>query len=274
MLMLLGPQEVIERTRRLGLEADFKPYPSMALGAFEVNPVQMTAAYAVFPSQGIWQKPTMVARITDSEGRVLEERVSEPKEVVTPQVAYQMVGLLKGVVERGTATAAKALAIPMAGKTGTTDDYADAWFIGFTPQTTLCVWVGHDTKKSLGKGMTGAKAALPIWMEVAETLKKQNPGLATSDFEVPPGIVFTPVDLDTGLRATPGCRHIAILPTPAGQEPSSECSDRWDRIATLPPSLQRPFYQPKPGEVMTVSSYVTAQAGSGSGDEGEGEEPR
>ncbi len=273
LLMMLGPAEIIERTKRLGVVADFKPYPSMALGAFEVNLMQMTSAYSVFPSQGILQRPYSIEKIADSDGRILEERVPDPKEVISPQVAYQMVSIMKGVVERGTAMAAKSLKISMAGKTGTTDDYSDAWFIGFTPTMTIGVWVGHDTKKSLGKGMTGGKAALPIWMEFAEAMKIQNPALASLDFEVPPGIVFTPVDLETGLRATPSCRLVALIPTPAGTEPARECSERWDRLSGLPPSLQRPFYQPKPGEVMNVASYVeAAREAESAADEGEAEE--
>jgi len=272
LLMLLGPNEVIERARRLGVVADFKPYPSMALGAFEVDLLHMTAAYSVFPSQGIYQKPYSIERITDADGRLLDEHPSDPKEVVTPQVAYQMVSLLRGVVDRGTAMSARSLKLDMGGKTGTTDDYSDAWFVGFTPAMTVGVWVGHDTKKTLGKGMTGAKAALPIWMEFAEAMKQQNPALQSLEFEVPSGIVFTPVDLATGLRATPSCHLISLIPTPAGAEPGQECNERWNQIATLPPSLQRTFYQPKPGEIMTVASYIEGAQGSGTGDE-EADEP-
>jgi penicillin-binding protein 1A len=258
LLMMLGPAEVIERARRLGLEADFKPWPSMALGAFEVSLFDMTSAYSVFPSQGIWQKPYFIERIVDSDGRILEERIPDPKEIVSPQVAFQMVELLTGVVERGTATAAKKLGLPVAGKTGTTDDYSDAWFVGFTPTMTIGVWVGHDTKKTLGKGMTGGKAALPIWIDVVESLKARTPSLADAKWETPPRIIFTPVDLETGLVAEPGCAKVALIPTPPGQEPAGECSPRWDQISALPASLQRRFYQPKPGEVMTIASYVSA----------------
>lgn len=267
-LMMLGPDAVIERVRKVGIDSEMKPYPSMALGAFEVNLLQMTAAYSVFPAQGILQRPHFIQRVVDPDGRVLKEHLPEPREIVSPETAFQMVSLLRGVVDRGTATEARSLQLAIGGKTGTTDDYSDAWFIGFTPTLTIGVWVGNDTKKSLGKGVTGAKAALPIWMDIVRAEAARNPALATADFEVPPRIVWTPVDLDTGLRAHPGCRRIALVPTPAGREPTADCSDRWDRIATLPASLQRPFYTPKPGEVMTIASYVSPH-----GDEEPEEEP-
>ena len=110
--------------------------------------------------------PYSVLKVTDREGNLLEENRPEPKDAIRADTAYVMTNLLRGVVQRGTAAKAAALDWPIGGKTGTTDDFSDAWFVGFDPDITLAVWVGYDQKKPLGPGMTGAEAALPIWIEI------------------------------------------------------------------------------------------------------------
>jgi penicillin-binding protein 1A len=160
----------------------------------------MTSAYSAFPNQGVRMRPYSVVSISDREGNVIEENRPEPHEALRADTAFVMTNLMRGVVLRGTAEAAKSLDWPLAGKTGTMDEYTDAWFIGFDPNITVGVWVGYDEKKPLGGNETGAVAALPIWMEFMKAYidmraDRKNP----PQFEAPGNIVF--VTLDNGVQA-------------------------------------------------------------------------
>ena len=215
----LGPQQVISYARRFGLTAPIPPYLPVALGAAEQTVIEMTSAYSVFPDQGVRMTPYEILRVTDREGNVLEENRPEPKDAIRADTAYVMVNLLRGVVQHGTAVKAASIDWPIAGKTGTTEDFGDAWFIGFDPDLTLGVWVGYDLKKPLGPGMTGAEAALPIWMEIFKSYigdRKDQP-----KFEPPGNIVFVSVDKTTGDvtdPSTPGAVSEAFI---AGTQPGS-----------------------------------------------------
>src|SRR6185437_478001 len=160
------PKQVISYARRFGLTSPLPPYLAVALGAAEATLLEMTSAYSVFPNQGVRMTPYSVLKVTDREGNVLEENRPEPKDAIRADTAYVLTNLLRGVVQRGTAAKAASLNWPIGGKTGTTDDYTDAWFIGFDPDITIGVWVGFDTKKQIGADATGAHAALPIWVDV------------------------------------------------------------------------------------------------------------
>jgi penicillin-binding protein 1A len=192
----LGPKQVIAYARRFGLTAPLPPYLPIALGAGEETLVEMTSAYSVFPNQGVRMTPYSVLKVTDREGNLLEENRPEPQDAIRADTAYIMTSLLRGVVEHGTGVKAAALNWPIAGKTGTTDDFSDAWFIGFDPDITLGVWVGYDQKKPLGQGMSGAEAALPIWIEIFKAWigDRKDP----STFAAPGNIVFVAVDKSTG----------------------------------------------------------------------------
>jgi penicillin-binding protein 1A len=135
-------------------------------------------------------------------------------------VAYLMTDVLQGVIRRGTAVKAKKLKRPLAGKTGTTDDCTDAWFIGYTPSMVVGVWVGYDEKKSLGKKETGAEAALPIWIDFMETVLKDKP---VEEFQATSNIVTIPIDRHSGLRATPDCTDVILESFVAGTEPKQYC---------------------------------------------------
>ncbi len=188
----LGPQQVIAYARRLGLESPLPPYLPIALGAAEATLTEMTSAFAVFPNQGVHMRTYAVLAVKDREGNVLEENKPEPKDAIRADTAYVMTSLLRGVVQRGTATKAAALGWPVGGKTGTTDDYTDAWFVGFDPDITIGVWIGLDQKKPIGHNMTGSEAALPIWIDVMTAWigdRKDPPR-----FEPPGNIVFVSVD--------------------------------------------------------------------------------
>jgi penicillin-binding protein 1A len=195
----LGPNQVIAYARKLGLTSRIPPYLPVALGAAESTLLEMTSAYAVYPNQGVHMQPYAVLKVTDRAGNVLEENRPEPKDAIRADTAYVVTNLLRGVVLRGTAAKAASLNWPLGGKTGTTDDYTDAWFIGFDPDISVGVWIGLDQKKPIGRNMTGAEAALPIWMDVMKAWigdRKEPP-----KFEPPGNIVF--VSVDKGGTATP-----------------------------------------------------------------------
>jgi penicillin-binding protein 1A len=162
----IGIGSVVETTRRFGITTPLPPYLPLALGSADMKLIEHVSAFTVFPDDGIRIDPHMIRRVTSYDGALLEEAHPSIHEVISPEVAHTMTAMLEEVVQFGTGIAAKALKRPAAGKTGTTQDYTDAWFVGFTPQLTSGVWVGFDDKQiSLGKKETGARAALPIWLQ-------------------------------------------------------------------------------------------------------------
>jgi penicillin-binding protein 1A len=197
----VGPEQVVAYARRFGFQGTLPPYLSLALGSAEATLLDATAAYSVFPNQGIRMTPFAVSAISDREGNVLEQRRPEASEAVRADTAFVMTHLLRGVVLRGTGAAAASLEWPLAGKTGTMDNYTDAWFIGFDPNVTVGVWVGYDEKKPIGgssNGETGATAALPIWMEFMRAyIDARGDRANPPQFAAPGNITF--VTLDSGV---------------------------------------------------------------------------
>jgi penicillin-binding protein 1A len=166
----VGINSVVDVTRRFGITTSLPPYLPLALGAADMKLSEHVSAFTVFPNDGIRIDPHMIRRVTSYDGALLEEAHPVVHDVISPEVARTMTAMLEEVIQFGTGIQAKALGRPAAGKTGTTQDYTDAWFIGFTPQITAGVWVGFDDKQiSLGKKETGAKAALPIWLEFMQS---------------------------------------------------------------------------------------------------------
>jgi penicillin-binding protein 1A len=160
---------------RMGITASIPANLSVALGATDMTLLEVTSAYSTFPNHGIRMRPRLINRVTDYDGDILEERFVEPHDVVPERLAGQMVDLLQEVVRSGTATRAQVLGRPVGGKTGTTNDFTDAWFLGFTPSITAGVWVGFDEKVSLGNSETGGRAALPIWISFMEQVYEGMP---------------------------------------------------------------------------------------------------
>jgi len=157
---------VIDVARRFGITSALPPYLPLVLGAAEITLIEHTSAFTAFPNEGIRIEPHFIRRVASYDGAVLEEARPKVHDVVQPDTARMMVAMLREVVEFGTATKAKELGRPLGGKTGTTNEFSDAWFIGFSPSLTTGVWVGNDDKRiSLGKKETGARAALPMWMD-------------------------------------------------------------------------------------------------------------
>jgi len=173
----IGIKTVIDYARRFGITSNLPPYLPVALGAAEVTLLEQTSAYSVFPNDGVRLVPRYITKVTDYDGRVLEEDFPEVKDVISSRTARIMTGMLQEVVQHGTAAAAGSLKLPLAGKTGTTNDFTDAWFVGFSPTMTCGVWIGYDEKKTLGAKESGAHAALPMWMEFMKTaLAGKDPG--------------------------------------------------------------------------------------------------
>ncbi|MFQ5789094.1 MAG: penicillin-binding protein 1A [Acidobacteriota bacterium] len=213
----ISPARVADMARRLGLSGPVPPYLSLPLGSAEATLLEMVSAYSTFANQGIRMRPYFVAKVTDRDGNLLEETHPEAASAIRADTAYIITNLLKGVVQRGTAARAARLGRPLAGKTGTTNDYTDAWFIGYDPRLAAGVWVGFDQKRSLGDGEVGARTALPAWIEFMETVLADQP---VEDFPIPSNIVFVPVDRHTGYPSTGAGPDVIMEAFIAGTEPA------------------------------------------------------
>jgi penicillin-binding protein 1A len=165
----LGPEAVIPYARNLGITSPLPPYLSVSIGSAEATLIEMVSAYSALPNQGVRMKPLSILEVTDRNGNSLEQHRSQPYDSMRADLAYITTNLLQGVVLRGTAVSAASFNWPMGGKTGTTNDYSDAWFVGFDPDITVGVWVGFDQKRPIGEGQTGSEAALPVWREIMAT---------------------------------------------------------------------------------------------------------
>ena len=190
----VGIRSVIDYAERFGVTSKLPPYLPVALGSAEITLLEQTSAYSVFPNDGVRVTPRYITRVTDYEGRVLEEDFPEVKDVISERTARIMTSMLREVVLHGTAIGAARMPFPVAGKTGTTNDFTDAWFVGFSPTTTCGVWVGYDEKKALGAKETGARAALPIWMNFMTAAMA---GKDAGDFQPPPATPHAAQKVDT-----------------------------------------------------------------------------
>lgn len=195
----IGPPVVLDFARRLGFTSETPPYLSVALGSAEATLLEVTSAYSVFPNRGVRMVPYRIDRIVDRAGETLEENLPVPQgDAVPADTAYIMTSLMEGVVQRGTGIQASRLGWPLGGKTGTMDDYTDAWFVGFDPDVTVGVWVGYDEKVTLGYDEQGARVALPIWIDFMRTHIDGREAAPGNGFAPPANIVFASVDPDTG----------------------------------------------------------------------------
>lgn len=214
----IGIQRTIGLAHRLGIRSPLHEDLSLALGTSDLSLLELTGAYAALANQGVWISPTPIRYITDAQGKLLEMYVPQLQRAISRELAYVITHMLMGVVERGTGKTAKALGRPIAGKTGTTNDYSNAWFIGYTPSLVTGVWVGYDQPRSLGKEETGARAALPIWIRYMGKALANTPD---ENFPVPEGVVSVPVDLN----ASGTCARPVEMAFLQGTEPSNTCGD-------------------------------------------------
>ncbi|TKB70639.1 MAG: PBP1A family penicillin-binding protein [Nitrospira sp.] len=192
----VGVKNVIEFSRTVGVTSPLPADLSLGLGTSSVGLLELTSVYGVFLNQGSRVEPFAVKSVKDNTGKVLEVTEPESHEVIAKEAAYLITNMMEDVVQRGTGQAAKVLERPIAGKTGTTNDYINAWFIGGTPNLVTGVYVGFDDRRSLGESETGARSALPIWIGFMKEALKQLPVVP---FEIPDGVTFVKVDSSTGL---------------------------------------------------------------------------
>lgn len=216
----VGIKNVRDVAYRLGIQSSLPALPSLALGSVEVSPLEVAIAFSTLANSGVRTEPLAVKNVLDQRGRVLEKRDIRVEKVITPQMAFMMNHLMKGVLDRGTGRGARLQGFgrPAAGKTGTTNDLKDAWFVGYTPDLLAVVWVGFDNQTTLG--LSGAQAALPIWTEF---MKQATVGSPVTDFTPPPGIKMVDVDPLIGCRAPadwPQTIQEAFL---EGEEPTDFC---------------------------------------------------
>lgn len=223
LLQKLGTSVVTSYAKRMGIRSRLVSDLSLALGTSEVNLLELTSSYGVFANQGIRVPPVFVLRVEDKNGKVLEQARPTAEEALSPETALTMTSMLSSVIESGTAASARALGlnVPAAGKTGTTDDYSDAWFVGYVPGLVSGVWVGFDRKQKIGPGMTGAAAALPIWVDITMAATK---GKAPQEFPVPSGVVSVLICAQSGLLANPSCPEAELELFREGMQPTSFCN--------------------------------------------------
>ena len=228
----IGIDYVIDYARHLGIGSELNRDLSLALGSSGVSLLEIVQAYSVFANQGYLVEPAFITKIEDRFGNVLEEMSPIRTQVIEKSTAYIMTNLLEGVVKEGTGQRVKALKRPVAGKTGTTNNLYDAWFVGFSPRFIAGVWVGLDQEQSLGEGETGSRAASPIWLGFMQQILENEP---VRVFPVPEGVVFTKIDAVTGL-----------LPIPESKKTLFECF----KEGTVPTE-----HTPRPGTVTDPEQF-------------------
>jgi penicillin-binding protein 1A len=226
----VGINKTIQVARRLGVTSPLDINLSLALGTSDLSLMEVTSAYSAIANQGVWMPPVTIRYVTDAQGKLLEEHVPEGREALSPETAYVITHMLRGVVERGTGQGAKPLGRPIAAKTGTTNDYSNAWFIGFTPRVATGVWVGYDRPRSLGRDETGSRVAVPIWVAYMGKILGDSP---KEDFPVPERIVSLLVDEDSSGE----CVRPVPMAFIKGTEPSVSCAGVGQRRAPAPPPV-------------------------------------
>ena len=222
MAQSVGFDAIVQTARQAGFTSPMAAVPAVALGSFEVTPLELIAAYAAFANGGDRVTPTALRSIVDREGGVLERAPPRPAQAMRPDEAFLVTHLLTGVIERGTGAPARALGVegPVAGKTGTTNEGRDAWFVGYTPRLVTLVWVGFDERDVLR--LSGGQAALPIWADFMRTAMALVP---SGPFPPPPSITFQDVDPTNGKLATRWCPVVIREAFLASTEPRETCPD-------------------------------------------------
>lgn len=215
----IGAQYAAEYAMKLGFTSLIPPNLALALGAASISPMELTTAYTVFANKGVLTPPYFISKVTDTDGRVLQETIpSVPVPVISPETAYVITNLMQSVVSSGTGHRASIIGRPVAGKTGTTNGAKDAWFVGYIPQLVTGVWVGYDQERSLGSGGTGGQAAAPIW---GEYMQKAILSLPVEDFSAPENVSFVLINPRTGKLARDNTTGAVMECFIKGTEPSS-----------------------------------------------------
>lgn len=232
----IGIRAVSDLAKRLGIKSPLTPDLSLALGSSSVSLLELTSAFGVFANEGVRGEPMTVLSVADSNGRIVEEHLPVAEPAMSKETAYVVTNMMEDVIRRGTGQRARVLERPLAGKTGTTNDFTDAWFVGFSSNLATGVWVGFDDMRSLGDREAGASAALPIWISYMKTALEVVPQTA---FSIPEDVVFARVDPKTGLLAPEGMEGAVIEIFVKGTEPTA---------------IARP--QPKPSDFFRIDSTL------------------
>jgi penicillin-binding protein 1A len=224
LLMKIGVPTVIEYAKRMGINSPIPAVESIAIGAGEVIPMEVVSAFSIFANQGIRVEPLAIVRVESRDGELLWENKPRKEAVLSPQTAYIMTSLLQAVINSGTGYGARlrGFSRPAGGKTGTTNDYTDAWFVGFTPDLITGVWVGFDSPQTIIDKGTGARCALPIWTDF---MIEAHRGLPPRNFPVPSDIMTKMVCSESGLLATDSCPKKSLYSEVfiKGTEPNLDC---------------------------------------------------
>ncbi len=223
LLEQIGVPEVITVASSLGIQSPLSQDLSLALGSSSVTLQEITSAYGVFSNQGMWLRPYHITLVKDVKGELLEQHLFEPRQAMTQENAYLTTNMLMDVIQSGTGRRAKRIGRPLAGKTGTTNGYKDAWFVGYAPNLATGVWVGFDSVRTLGRLESGAHAALPIWTQF---MGKALRDLPVMTFTIPEGIQFAQVDTTTGDLPTKSSRHISTEVFRKGTEPGKAAAQK------------------------------------------------
>ncbi|MFW5947521.1 MAG: penicillin-binding protein 1A [Gemmatimonadota bacterium] len=243
----LGAERVAAMGERLGLSTEIPPYPSIFLGSAEVVPAELVAAFAAFGNGGYRVEPRLYERVEDGDGNVLWEAEPPARQVLDPGVAFLTLNLLEEVVNTGTAAAVRGAGfwLPAAGKTGTTNDGRDAWFIGLTPDLTTGIWLGFDRPRSIFPGASGGRLAAPVWSDIMTRIYRERP--APTPWTPPANVVSAQVDQATGYLATGNCppEDVRMEYFLVGTEPQEYCpvhpetgidrffDDLWQRVRKI-----------------------------------------
>jgi penicillin-binding protein 1A len=223
LLEQIGVPEVVTVASNLGIQSPLSQDLSLALGSSSVTLQEITSAYGVFSNQGMWLQPYQITLVKDVKGEILEQHLFEPRQAMTQENAYLTTNMLMDVIQSGTGRRAKKIGRPLAGKTGTTNGYNDAWFVGFAPNLATGVWVGFDSVRTLGRLESGAHAALPIWTRFMGQALRNVPVMT---FTIPEGIQFAQVDTTTGDLPTKSSRHISSEVFRKGTEPRKAAAQK------------------------------------------------
>jgi penicillin-binding protein 1A len=264
MLQTVGIPAAVDYAARFGL-GDLPRVPSLALGSGEVTLISLTSAFGAFANKGVLATPSLIRRVTTNDGKVLYETAPQEKPAVSPTTAFLITSMLQDVVNAGTAAQARQLGFrrPAAGKTGTTNDYHDAWFVGYTPRLVTGVWVGYDQPRTIVRGGYAAQLAVPLWARFMMTATREE---AAESFAQPPGIVAVEIDGVSGRLATDDCRRASDARVyteyfARGTEPIDICPIHRAHLlrALLVPFTQRPT-APVVTATEPTAAAVVAQA--------------
>ncbi len=217
LLEQIGVQDVMDLADALGIHSPLSQDLSLALGSSSVTLQEITSAYGVFSNQGLWLPPYTISTVKNLEGEILEQHIFEPQQAVSKETAYLVTNMMMDVIQSGTGRRAKSIGRPLAGKTGTTNSYQDAWFVGYAPNLATGVWVGFDGVRTLGRLESGAHAALPIWTQF---MGRALQPLPVTTFNIPKGIRFSQVDTVTGTLPSKTSKNVTTEVFAEGTEPS------------------------------------------------------